>query len=148
MRSVATFSSFPCSEQFCQSPHFSHPSGHRSLEKGRRGTGDFNLVSTSSNLKGRRGEGRHCRNGPGEISSEPENPEHNDSERDQEGGRQRAGRETNRETGNYVPLDWARCEGAGRVTWPGPGPGTLHWSLKRERTRGLRAETWTQENWK
>ena len=63
MRSVATFSSFPCSEQFCQSPHFSHPSGHRSLEKGRRGTGDFNLVSTSSNLKGRRGEGRHCSNG-------------------------------------------------------------------------------------
>ena len=25
--------------------------------------GDFNLVSTSSNLKGRRGEGRHCCNG-------------------------------------------------------------------------------------
>ena len=82
----------------------------------KEGAGDFNSVSTSSNLKGRRGEGRHCRNGPGEISSEPENPEHNDSERDQEGGRQRAGRETNRETGNYVPLDWTRCEGAGRVT--------------------------------
>ena len=35
--------------------------GHRSLEKGRRGTGDFNLVSTSSNLKGRGAEWG-CRN--------------------------------------------------------------------------------------
>ena len=33
--------------------------------------------------------------------------------RDQEGGRQRAGRETNRETGNYVPLDWARAREPG-----------------------------------
>ena len=109
------FPGSPALNNFCQSPHFSHPSGHRSLEKVRRGVGDFNLVSTSSNLKGRAGgvreEGRHYRPEPesGEIPSE--NPEHNDSERDREGGR-----ETNRETGNYVPLDWARCEGAGRVT--------------------------------
>ena len=91
------------------------------MEKVRRGVGDFNLVSTSSNLKGRAGgvreEGRHYRPEPepGEIPSE--NPEHNDSQR----GRQR-GRETNRETGNYVPLDWARCEGAGRVA-SDPGRG-------------------------
>ena len=45
----------PALNNFCQSPHFSHPSGHRSLEKVRRGVGDFNLVSTSSNLKGRAG---------------------------------------------------------------------------------------------
>ena len=70
--------------------------------------GDFNLVSTSSNLKGRTGgvreggrEGRHYRHGPepepGEISSELENPEHNDSEREREtereGGKQTGKRE-------------------------------------------------------
>ena len=66
---------FPSPEQFYPSPHFSHPSGHRSLEKGRRGAGDFNLVSPSSNLKGRRGEVREPllqRARDGEISSEPE----------------------------------------------------------------------------
>lgn len=43
--------------------------------------------------------------------------------RDQEGGRQRAGRETNRETGNYVPLDWARAREPGESRDLGRGRG-------------------------
>ena len=125
------FPGSPDLNNFCQSPHFSHPSGHRSLEKVRRGVGDFNLVSTSSNLKGRAGgvreEGRHYRPEPepGEISPEPENPEHNDSER----GRQRE-REGGKQTGKREIMcrligPGAREPGEWRVTRAGAGDSSL-----------------------
>lgn len=144
---------------FCQSPHFSHSSGHRSLEKVRRGVGDFNLVSTSSNLKGRTGGVREggetlqawagARAG-GNIIGAGESWAQWLGER--EGDRER-GREGNKPGNGKLCAAWLGPvrAGAGRVTWPGPGPETLHWSLMREQTRGLRLAcpaARTQENWK
>ena len=77
----------------------------------------------------------------GEISSEPENPEHNDSRR---------GRETNRETGNYLPLDWARSEHPGESRDQVPGRGLFIGHSCESRHEGWEpaCPAWIQENWK
>ena len=77
MKNVATFSPGP--EQFCQESISHTPADSEVSRKEGGETGDFNLVSTSSNLKGRRGEEGDIIGMDGGNIIRVGNPEHNDS---------------------------------------------------------------------